>query len=896
MRALAYRPLAEVRAENAPVLIHPDDRRYGVLCCGVQGSGKTSVLARLYLNDLRRQDTCQIVLDPKSELAERCLSITPADCPKEVWWLDLGQPAFGISPLELTPESRFEVEAAAVAESMVAALLAANPGQIFQSSRRYLYHATLGALAIAACHPRMRRALIEHIHALLLPRGVGEQLRRIAARCCQRQGLEQSAFFFAEELPGELSIAAAATAARLDPPRNKLEGLLGVPSVRGYLGHPRLISLRELIRRRAILIVSAAQGTIGEENAHICLHFLAQALHRCLQQQMLLAEHQRPRVSVIADEAHWLLTPQVIRQAATHRAAGLELACGIQYPAQLGAREETPGAAEEVRKGVLNLLQSRFLFRLSDSRDAEEQARVAMALHSTLAHQDPDSRAQRRVGPETLLGLQSHFCVCSWIADGARAQAFIARTYPLPEPDTRLRETHLAAMSARLGEAGEEGEHRAELAALRDSERLAAELGLQSEQPTAETPDPHPHDHPDAAEQPTPAAPDALLDPLVTAGRGSDPHLDSTVAGIFAQPARRDTDLAGAGSDRAPESLRELALADRVCGVGEWETNPPAKTSLEPCELAVLTLLDRAGVLLSPLVTRAALAALPARSARARLASLQRAGLIDRAPIQLLERTRADGALPSALRLSPAGLEALKERGMASPKRRLRVSEAAARGVQIPHNQHLLAWIIALARLLGPRTLTDNWRTAHSGLELAPPRGVENRPPAPGYGLDEIPTGHRPALRPDAALELRAHGITFDLLIELSLRVRPAHNQAKLAAYDQLICGWWREHPRWRRLGTRPALLLILPDERQLKAAARIADQTLVGTVGVIGTPKAQWRHPARQHTALALEQDIHHGSPRCFALPERPPSLRAQLGEHPPLLAERVILRPGDG
>ena len=36
-----------LRAENAEVVIHPDDRRYGALLVGSQGSGKTSALRRL---------------------------------------------------------------------------------------------------------------------------------------------------------------------------------------------------------------------------------------------------------------------------------------------------------------------------------------------------------------------------------------------------------------------------------------------------------------------------------------------------------------------------------------------------------------------------------------------------------------------------------------------------------------------------------------------------------------------------------------------------------------------------------------------------------------------------------------------------------------------------------
>src|SRR5262245_22494928 len=87
-----------LRAENAEVAIHPDDRKYGVLMVGGQGSGKTSALIAQFMNDATDPATAPIVLDPKSELAPLCLANTPPDCPKTVWYLDLGRPAFGMNP------------------------------------------------------------------------------------------------------------------------------------------------------------------------------------------------------------------------------------------------------------------------------------------------------------------------------------------------------------------------------------------------------------------------------------------------------------------------------------------------------------------------------------------------------------------------------------------------------------------------------------------------------------------------------------------------------------------------------------------------------------------------------------------------------------------------------
>src|SRR4051794_5877456 len=195
---LPYRLLPVLRAENAQVLIHPDDRRLGVLLVGSQGSGKTAALLRCYLNDIRDADAAPIVIDPKSELARVCLRLTPPECGKRVWFLDLGHPAFGMSPLRLPGERLLAIEAAAIADNVVAALLDINANQIFQSSRRYLYHAVIGAIAHA--RRQQRRPRLEDVYTLLRP-AKDDFRATVSEACADQPDLDQTAEFFRSELP-----------------------------------------------------------------------------------------------------------------------------------------------------------------------------------------------------------------------------------------------------------------------------------------------------------------------------------------------------------------------------------------------------------------------------------------------------------------------------------------------------------------------------------------------------------------------------------------------------------------------------------------------------------------------------------------------------------------------
>ena len=435
-----------LRAENAQVAIRAIDRKYGVLAAGGQGAGKTAALLALYRSDLADVNAAPIVADPKSEIAPLCLAHTPPDCGKQVWYLDLGHPAFGMNPLLRAGERPLALEAAEIAENVVAALLDVNEDQIFASSRRYLAHAVIGALALA--ETEQRRPTFEDMHSLLEP--ANQDLRNRAGQACADiPDLDVSAHFLRVELPNELRLATSQTTVRMDAPRNKISTLLQAAPIRRFLHHPTNVSIRQIIGARDILIIDCAQGQVGDDNVKPMLLFMLRMLHRQMQRQVTLPEDQRPRVPVIIDEAHYVAdTENFVDQIATHRRAGLEMACGIQYFAQLGSGSRH---AEKIRKGILNLLQSRLLFRMGDADDAQQATRIAMAVYATMIRDDPDSRARMRVTPEQLLNFPNHHCLASWIANGTRAPSFTGQTYPLPDPNPDWAQHHLARQTQRVG-------------------------------------------------------------------------------------------------------------------------------------------------------------------------------------------------------------------------------------------------------------------------------------------------------------------------------------------------------------------------------------------------------------------------------------------------------------
>ena len=651
--------------------------------------------------------------------------------------------------------------------------------------------------------------------------------------------------------------------------------------------------LREIIQARDILIVDANMGAIGTENSKACMLFILRMLHAQLQRQVHLPEGDRPRVPLLVDEAHYVAGGEnVVDQIATHRAAGLEPAFGLQYFAQLGSASEHQ---QKILKGVLNLLQSRFLFRMGDAEDAEQATRIAMAVYATMIRDDPDSRARLRVTPEQALNFPNYYCLASWIANGTRAPSFMGQTYPLPDVGEEWAEEQLAAQAGRVGPYPEQLES-----------TLSSEAALAGDGPTtigddgdaparsAEGPDPAPQaaggsngsrpvrDQSTKVEVQVDYEPPAI-DPELAAS-----PIRRIVGRRISAPATRATDRP------APDTLRELAFLDRINEIGPADQldGTAALPKLYDEDYAVLALLDRAGLAPATLIGRAALPSRASRTVADRLVKLYRHGLIARHATALRRHARSDGKSPLLHSLTQRGLEVAQAREPApaiSPKRDWRAIEQPNAG-RLSHDLHTLAWAIEFHRAAG-ELATDRWRT---------PRYATGRYPVPQVGsgqhrhpitLSEIkvPDGQAiidlelktfTEIKPDLSLELRVEAVrlTFDLLVEVDLTARPSYNREKFLAYDAFLCGWCLAHPRYRSQGTRPAVVFVCPDNRAALACAREADELMTGRIGIMGSPAERWYYAGRDHIFFAIEEHIHHAELTALALPRHPPGLRERL------------------
>ncbi len=271
--------------------------------------------------------------------------------------------------------------------------------------------------------------------------------------------------------------------------------------------------------------------------------------------------------------------------------------------------------------------------------------------------------------------------------------------------------------------------------------------------------------------------------------------------------------------------------------------------------------------------------------------------------------TNRDRRLPQIYAITASGLKVAQAHvpPVIHPDRKF--AEIEGRGASVPHDHHVVHWLLQFEELLGPDVVTDYWRT---------PRYATGRftPPQVGGGRGRhqlkltdiaLPSGQmitglqstaaedgntRPRgfreVRPDLAIELRiAHarradgqpGLTFDVLVELD-RSKPSHNTEKYLDYDSFLSAWGLMHRRYATLGTRPVVVFVCQNwERALQNAA-LADKLMTGAIGHSGTPPQDWYYAGRDHMFFTAETDIYFESLRALALHPWPPKLRDALGQ----------------
>jgi len=899
-----------VEDERGPLTLPSDARLLGIAVDGLSGTGKTEALAAVARLSAADPGAWLCVLDPKSDLVERALSVIPET--RRVRVLNFAEPFFGINPLEA------DADPEAIAEAVIGGLRDVHEeGDIRASSDRYLRLAIVGVIAYG--RSAGERPTLWLVKDLLDPSS-GDELRKRVVRVAQRDpALAHVAAFFDRTLPDQLQNARSMTTTKLDAPANKLYRFLGQIADR-VLHHPAQLRIQELVREREILIVDGAMGRVGEDTSRKLMQILMRLIYAEVQRQQELPHNERVRMCVVFDEAHFILNPTIAKAAAVGRSGRLELAAGFQQLAQF----QDP----VVRAMVEDLLQHRMTFRAA-AEDARQAAAQAMQSYADVIRDDPRSRELQRVAPDMLTNLPDHHCLCSWVVAGTRQPAFIGRTLQVAIDRERIA-AHLASSRARPVREGalphfppvtagapgaEDGVLDRRMPGAGGDDRAGPETSANGRaHPSASRPHAAAHaderaggqdgaappELPDAAEDPPavstgeegPREPSRLGGPGQEGGGATSEAIrnESAEAGSLALPGESAPTDAG---DGAPESYAELRVAAPLALVPDRRTpRPRPPRPARPVEQHVLVLLYKVGFLLGSQI---------ARETGWNVRTVQRAlvEMLDQGWVRRFSLRTGDGGRPRHLYM-------LSGEGFAAARTQLMLVDPAAPDPaawrepdvrdprRVLHDLHAAAWLMTFGRMLPPG-MVCGWHGPRASLARpAPPLRTSRGEGRRAIRLEEVPLDADRSfaeLRDERFGQIRADGMVelalptvagvrrIDLFVELDRTRKPARNLDKMAAYDAFITAWSTAMSRYQALGDRPLVVFVCEDEAQARAFARAADVVLSGRVITLRTPPERWRFPGRERTFFCCERDIHEGSLRAWQVPALPPDVRRELG-----------------
>ena len=823
---------------GAPLAIAPRDRWANAMLVGGQGTGKTSLMLRMIAAAAREENTCVVVLDPKSDLAPKALAITPRE--RTAWYVDLARAECGVDPF--TADTALD----AIADGIVAAFKDVNEdGQIQAASDRFLRYAAMSVVAWARDEELDEGPSLWDMYKLLIP-GEEEFRQRVVASVEKDPELAAAALFFGQQLPDQLRKSPAQFVARLDAPTNKIQRVL-VPQLDKVLRHPVTVDFDRAIAERQVVVVNGAVGHFGQDNTRVVLQIVLHMVHRALLRQQSLPERERAKVALFVDEAHMLFSGTFEQMLSMDRSAGLECVAAWQSLSQI---EDRP-----LRSSILNLLRHKCVFSTSDE-DARALATAMQTAFADVVRDDREARLRTRIAPDALINLPNHHAACSWLSAGARAMPFIARTLPMEVPDDVAAE-HLARQRERGG-------HHPET--LPPPKRVT---GQEFRDPPVATPSP-----PDEPEpEPAPATEQPEFPP---------PATPETTEGEQRKPR-----VVG---DGPLESLTELDM-ERVTGIS-WDRKPPRPPDRvgEPTDtdLEILKGLYELRFLLASQIARRYLAYTSERTQRRRLSELFANGWVRR--FQLGQGTA--GQKQRVYTLTRVGFELCQSRrgprGPWVPKD----SRWQERQIEDPrrvlHDLHVAAWLFAFEATCGK--LVRDWRGPSRARLSVPGKMVRGEwiPMTPeslalpaGQRLRDLRLAAFEPVSPDAAVELALPTKPrrrLDVLVELDRTRRPSWNAQKFARYDALISGYAAALERYRKLGEPPIVVFVCDDDDQALAFCRTADEVVTGRIATAGDAEAAWPHPARRRILFVAERAIHERSLEAYRLPPEPPGLRRQL------------------
>ncbi|WP_433524070.1 type IV secretory system conjugative DNA transfer family protein [Nocardia pseudovaccinii] len=392
-----------------PVGVKVSDARHHLHILGPTGVGKSTLLARMILDDADA-GRGTIVVDPKGDLVTDVLSRLPSRLGDRVVLFDADSPAPPpcVNPLDIGRIGRAGLDLAV--DNLVTVF-----HRIFSQWWGPRTDDIMRASLLTLC-AQPGTATLADLPRLLTEPAFRNRVTRTTADPVLR------GFWDSYE-----QLTDTGRAQLIGPLLNKLRAFLLRPFVRSAIaGGPSTVEFADILDHGGICLARLPKGSLGEETSRLVGSLLVARTWQAVTARARIPAADRPDAALVLDEAQNFLNLSTPVEDMLAEARGLRLSL-------LLAHQNLGQLSRELRDGISANARNKIIFAVSPD-DARDLAR----------HTDP------WLSEHDLTHLDAFHAAARLLVDGQNARPFTLTTRPLPAPTPGRAREIAAAARARL--------------------------------------------------------------------------------------------------------------------------------------------------------------------------------------------------------------------------------------------------------------------------------------------------------------------------------------------------------------------------------------------------------------------------------------------------------------